>query len=81
MSDSTRRHEEDHVEDLYFGSISSPLWVMANAALAGVINMIPGAQAASTDVYHAQYDMFAQAGLPKRHLDVLQSNATAYGWW
>lgn len=69
------------MEDLYFGSISSPIWVMANAALAGVINMIPGGQAASTEASHFQYDALADAGLAPHHLDVIRNNATAYGWW
>lgn len=67
--------------DLYFGSISSPLWVMANAALAGVINMIPGAQAASTDLYRTQHALGVEAGLPAYQLDILKNTAMAYGWW
>ncbi|MCD2262599.1 hypothetical protein K3888_07780 [Dietzia aurantiaca] len=69
------------MEDFYFGSISNPIWVMANAALAGVINMIPGAQAASTDLQHDAYDAWAQAGIAPHHLDVVKNNAMAYGWW
>lgn len=69
------------MEDLYFGSISNPIWVMANAALAGVVNMIPGAQAASTDFQHTAYDAWADAGIAQHHLDVVRNNAMAYGWW
>lgn len=69
------------MEDLYFGSISSPIWVMANAAVAGVINMIPGGQAVFTDLQHREYDIFAQAGVAQHHLDVVRNNAIAYGWW
>lgn len=67
--------------DPFYGSISSPLWVMANAALAGVINMIPGAQAASTDLYRTQYELGVDAGLPAYQLEVLKNNAIAWGWW
>ncbi|MBB1030119.1 hypothetical protein G6027_04285 [Dietzia sp. SLG310A2-38A2] len=54
---------------------------MANAALAGVINMIPGAQAASTDLYRTQYELGVDAGLPAYQLEILKSNAIAWGWW
>lgn len=67
--------------DTFYASVSSPLYVMANAALAGVINMIPGAQAASTDLYHSQYQMGVDAGLPAHHLEALKNNAIAWGWW
>lgn len=67
--------------DPFYGSITSPLYVMANAALAGVINMIPGAQAASTDLYHGQHAAGVAAGLPQYQLDALMNNAIAWGWW
>lgn len=67
--------------EAFYGSITSPIYVMANAALAGVINMIPGAQAASTDLYHSQHAAGVEAGLPSFMLDGLKSNAIAWGWW
>lgn len=54
---------------------------MANAAFAGVINMIPGAQAASTGLQHDAYGAWAEAGVAQHHLDVVRNNAMAYGWW
>lgn len=67
--------------DAFYGSVTSPIYVMANAALAGVINMIPGAQAASTELYHSQHAAGVDAGLPAHHLDALKHNAIAWGWW
>jgi hypothetical protein len=67
--------------DAYYASVTNPLYVMANAALAGVINMIPGAQAGSTEIYHATYDQGVAAGMPAHHLEAIKSNATAWGWW
>lgn len=67
--------------EAFFGSVTSPLYVMANAALAGVINMIPGAQAALTDTYHTVHRQMVDAGLPQYQIDGVRNNAIAWGWW
>lgn len=67
--------------EAFYGSVTSPLYVMANAALAGVINMIPGAQAAFTDLYRNQVQQMVAVGLPQYQIDGVMNNAIAWGWW
>lgn len=67
--------------DEFWASTQNPAFIMANAGIAGVINLIPGAREFFSASQHGYHDGYAAMGAPQEYLDLIRSNAIAYGWW
>lgn len=62
-------------------SVNDPMFIMFNAGLAGIFNMVPGVREAYTGSYHGSYDGYEAIGAPQEVLDSIKGAAIAYGWW
>lgn len=67
--------------DQSWASLQNPAFIMLNAGLAGLYNMIPGVREMFTGSYHGSHDGFAAEGVPQSYLDNIRKSALAYGWW
>lgn len=66
--------------DALYGSTSTPIFMMLNAGSAGVINLIPGAQAHFTDLYRGLYESVLPTLTPFQ-AETLRNNIMSWGWW
>lgn len=67
--------------DQLWSSIQNPTFVMFNAGLAGLYNLIPGVRELYTGSYHGSHDGYEAMSVPQEYLDSVRASAMAYGWW